>query len=415
MKGKSRREPRRLRHLSGPATVAGVLIATGALSSSAVAQAAPAASSSGGTTIVVSGDSVVATSLPSFGPTTINVTRVDAITGAPVVIGVESGMGNSYTPFSANSITPTPLDPSGDCWQRGALSEALTPDIQPGDKVTVSQTGLFGGAGASSSTVVQPSDETGAVPGPIAGCASLAPWARNAITGAPGTVAAGSDLTVSGVAQPLATDVSVSASDGKTTTTPSSTSPAANGSWSVTIPASALARLANGNLTVTPVMAVPDVGTGASAHIAGVGMTVQKAGSSTESSSSSGAGQSAPANPTTSTATSTATTTKATARVTAVKAPRKISLASARRYGIKVSFVVPSGVHVVQVQLRERGKSVYTAYVTSHRAGTRQWFTIPAKEAERLHAARYTLAVKAGWSRSTLGTARTGAIRITNR
>jgi hypothetical protein len=414
MQANSRRGLRRLRHLSGPATVAGVLVATGALSGSAVAQAAPAASSSGGTTIVVSGDSVVATSLPSFGPTTITVTRPDANTGAPVVIGLESGMGNSYTPFSANSITPTPLDSSGDCWQQGALSEALTPDIQPGDTVTVSQTGLFGGAGTSSSTVVQPSDETGAVRGPIAGCASLAPWARNAITSAPSTLAAGSNLTVSGVAQPLATGVSVSASDGKTTTAPISTTPAANGAWSVTIPAPALASLANRNITVTPVMAVPDASTGASAHIAGVGVTVQNAAASTASSSSSGASGSAPANPTTSTATSTKTTTRATARVAAVKAPRKISLAIARSYGIKVSFVVPAGVHVVQVQLRERGRSVYTAYLTSHRAGTRQWFTIPAKEAERLHAARYKLAVKAGWSRTTLGTARTAAIRVTN-
>jgi hypothetical protein len=409
MEAKSRRGLCRLRHLSGPATVAGVLVATGALCGSAVAQAAPAASGGGGTTIVVSGDSVVATSLPSFGPATITVTRPDAITGAPVVIGVESGMANSYTPFSANSITPTPLDPSGDCWQPGALSEALTPDIQPGDTVTVSQTGLFGGTGTSSSTVVQPSDETGAVPGPIAGCASVAPWARNAITSGPGAVAGGSDLTVSGVAQPLSTGVSVSASDGKTTTAPFSTTPAANGDWSVTIPASALGSLASGNLTVTPVMAVPDVSSGASAHIAGVGLTVQKAASS-----SSGASGSASANPTTSTATSTETTAKATARVTAIKAPRKISLANARRYGIKVSFIVPSGVDIVQLQLRERSKSVYTAYVTSHRAGTRQWFTIPAKAAERLHAARYTLAVKAGWSRSTLGTARTGAIRVTN-
>src|ERR1700761_5652836 len=258
----SRREERRPRQLRRLPPACAALIGVCAIGAPAVAQAAPAASSDG-TTTVVAGDSVVVSSLPSFGPTSITVTRPDAITGAPVTIGLESGTGNSFTPFSANTITPTPLAPSGDCWQAGALSEALTPDIQPGDTVTVSQTGLLGGAGASNSTVVQPSDESGAMTGPIAGCASIAPWAQNAITDAPDAVATGSDLTVSGVAQPLATGVSVSASDGTNTTAPMSTTPAANGTWSATIPASELAGLANGNLTVTPVMAVPDVSTGA--------------------------------------------------------------------------------------------------------------------------------------------------------
>src|ERR1700761_7360302 len=280
----SRREERRPRQLRRLAPACAALIGVCAIGAPAVAQAAPAASSDG-TTTVVAGDSVVVSSLPSFGPTTITVTRPDAITGAPVVIGLESGTGTPFAPFSANTITPTPLNPSGDCWQMGALSEALTPDIQPGDTVTVSQTGMFGGAGTSSSTVVQPSDETGAVRGPIAGCAPLAPWARNAITGAPSMLAAGSNLTVSGVAQPLATGVSVSASDGKTTTAPISTTPAANGAWSVTIPAPALASLANRNITVTPVISVPDASTGASAHIAGVGVTVQNAAASTAASS----------------------------------------------------------------------------------------------------------------------------------
>jgi len=225
---------------------------------------------------------VVATSVPSFGSATISVTRPDALTGAPVVIGLVTGTANPFTPFSANTTTPTPLNPSGDCWQAGALSEALTPDVQPGDVVTVAQTGSFGGGSTSTSTVVQPSDEANGVTGPIAGCSSLAPWARNAITAAPSTVAPGDGLTVSGLAQPLATGVSVSASDGSTTTGSVSTTPAADGTWSIAIPAAELDRLASGNLTVTPVMAVPDVSTGAPAHIAGVGAAVNKTAAASE-------------------------------------------------------------------------------------------------------------------------------------
>ena len=87
--------------------------------------------------IAIAGDSVLATSLPSFGTTTVEATRPDAVTGAPVVIGVFSGNGNQFGPFSVNTTTPTPLNPGGDCWQKGALSQALTPDLRPGDTVTV--------------------------------------------------------------------------------------------------------------------------------------------------------------------------------------------------------------------------------------------------------------------------------------
>src|ERR1700739_1662067 len=96
----TRRDRRRLRHLRlWVAPTVAVLTGVGALCASAVAQAAPARSSGTGT-IVVSGDSVLATSLPSFGPATISVTRPDALTGAPVVIGVVTGTANPFTPFS---------------------------------------------------------------------------------------------------------------------------------------------------------------------------------------------------------------------------------------------------------------------------------------------------------------------------
>jgi hypothetical protein len=88
---------------------------------------------------------------------------------------------------------------------------------------------------------------------------------------------ANGSLAVSGVAQPLATAVSVWASDGSRRTAPVDVAPAADGSWKATIPASRLARLAKGTLTVAAVFAVPDVSTGAAAHIAGTPRMVKKA------------------------------------------------------------------------------------------------------------------------------------------
>jgi hypothetical protein len=90
--------------------------------------------------------------------------------------------------------------------------------------------------------------------------------------GAP-TDATGDSVTVSGVAQPFATRVSVSASDGSTDTSAVAVTPSDDGSWSATIP---LDTPANWTLTVTPVFTVPDVSTGASAQIAGASVTLTK-------------------------------------------------------------------------------------------------------------------------------------------
>ena len=396
------RRPRTLRRWPLPAAAA--VACAGAMCAPGLTGVASAAS---GTTIVVSGDSVVATSLPSFGQTTISVTRPDAITGSPVVIGLESGNGSSSTPFSANTITPTPLDPTGDCWQKGALSEALTPDIQPGDTVSVSQAGFLGSGGSTTTTVVQASDLSNAILGPISGCSSIAPWAQNAITSAPGSIANGVALTVSGVAQPLATGVSVSASDGKATTAPVSTTPGGDGSWSVTIPAAALNSLRAGSLSVTPVMAVPDVSTGASAHIAGVGTSVTKevakASPSTPSSSST---------PPTTVRTKAGSSTRQ-GKVTGVRVPGKMSVTNARNRGFKVSFVVPSGVRYARVTLTDGKRRLYVTTLRTRRAKTRQTVALPARVTRRLGAGRYKVSIEVGTSRSRLGGAQTRTIRVT--
>jgi hypothetical protein len=233
-----------------------------------------AGSAQGGTPvpqISVAGDSVIVTDLAA-GRATLQVTRLDARTNARVVIGQFSGPVSDSVPFTANTTVPDALsDPAGDCWQAGALhlpgAVGLTPDIRPGDTVAVVDgptltVGVGGGQGSR-------------LRGPITGCAALSVFAQNAVTGAPSTVA-NTNLAVSGVAQPLATAVSVSASTGSRSTAPVRAVPADNGRWTATIPASQVARLAKGTLSVAAVFTVPDVSTGAAAHIAGTPRTVQK-------------------------------------------------------------------------------------------------------------------------------------------
>jgi hypothetical protein len=392
------------RGLRRPRSVDRRAVLTAAALTLAVPLAVPGIAAAVSPTIAVSGDSLIASDLPGDGQTTVRVTRPDAVTGQPVVIGTYSGPASSL--FSVNTTTPTALNPSGDCWQKGALSEALTPDIRPGDTVTASQAQTVNSPATSMSAVVQPGDVANGSAGPIYGCSSIAPWARNAITSAPTTIGSGADLTVSGVAQALATGVSVSASDGKSTTAPVSVTPASDGSWTVTIPAALLVGLANTRLTVTPVFAVPDVSTGAKANIAGVAASVTKTDSAATASGS-GAGSFGTGQSTASRKTS------VRARVASVRAASTVSLASARKHGLTVSFVVPRHVRVVQMRLLTSGKSTYTATVSSHQARARQAISIPASLFKRLVAGKYSIAIKAGTSPTTLGAAVTHTLRLT--
>ena len=236
-----------------------------------LAGAGPCAAADGAAVrIAVSGDSVIATGLAA-GPATVRVTRPDARTAAPVVIGEYSGTVRGTLPFTVNTTVPNPLFlPDGDCWQAGALKlpdgKGLTPDIRPGDTVHI-----LGGPSMSVPEVVKPSGPRG----PIAGCAPRSAFAENAVTHAPAKVA-NAALAVSGVAQPLARGVSISVSDGVRSTKPVAVAPDANGRWTATIRARQIARLARGKLDVTAVFAVPDVSDGDAAHIAGTPLTVEK-------------------------------------------------------------------------------------------------------------------------------------------
>jgi hypothetical protein len=371
---------------------------------------APALASS--TRVAVSGDSVLATSVPSYGSATIEATRSDALTGAPVVIGLFSGTANPNAPFSVNTTTPTALNPGGDCWQQGALSQALTPDLQPGDTVTLTQAGLSGSASTTMSVPVHAAG-SGASAGPINGCGGIAPWARNAIASGPSTVTDG-PITVSGVAQPLATGVSVSATDGSRSTPAVSVTPASDGSWSATIPASRVATLADTALTVTPVMAVPDVSTGAQAHIAGVGVTVMKSsspgatkpdqpgGTAGNPAPTPGSGQTGGRGPS-----------PVHAQVTRLRVAATLTLARARRNGIAATFVVPTGARIVRVQLLHGRSRLFLETVRARTAGSTQKVVPRSNGLSRLlRAGGYVLAVQVGAGGSALGPVTTRSVRI---
>jgi hypothetical protein len=199
--------------------------------------------------------------------------------------------------------------------------------------------------------------------------------------------------------------------------------PAADGSWSATIAATSLQALGNAGLTVTPTFAVPDVSTGAAAHIGGVGVTVQKHAATQTSprptsttatppgSSTAGGVNSKP--PAAQKPSTSAKKPAAKLRVSAVHAASRLTLTNARRHGIKVSFVVPRDATVVQVQVLRGTKTVLLETIPARRAATRQTVVLKNKKlSNALRSGRYTVSIRTGTSRKTLGTAVSKSVRI---
>ncbi|HEY6758718.1 MAG TPA: hypothetical protein VI318_04485 [Baekduia sp.] len=383
---------RRARFAAAVATVALGVLAAGA----SAAGAAPI--------VTVAGDSVIVTG-QAAGATTVQATRPDAVTGQPVVIGQYAATASAFLPFSVNTTVATPLDQNGDCWQKGALASAVTPDLLPGDTVSVSQTPLFG-APVSASTVVSAQSAQGGS-GPIPDCASSAPYAHNALTSVPGSVAGGS-LAVAGVAQPFASSVSVTAGDGTTSTAPVSATPAQDGTWSATIPASAVAGLHAGTLTVTPVYTVPDVSTGATAHIsAGSAQLTKSAAAGGKGSSGGGSGSPSGSGGSSQGAAggSGGSRGSTTMRVRSIGVPARTRIGTLHRSGLRVSFVVPAGAKVIRVRL-DRGSAVLTQrLVGAARAGTRQVVRLSAASLRHSirRAGTFSVSVSAGPRRNDLG------------
>jgi hypothetical protein len=373
--------PSRARGAARAVRRAGTLAAALLGAAAACASAAHAA----GPTVAVAGDSILVTD-HAAGPTTVQAIRPDAVTHKPVVIGQYSDDASSFTPFSVNTTLPTSLRPAGDCWQKGALASALTPDLQPGDTVTVTQAPSFGDPTSTSVPVTEAARQDAA--GPIPSCREIAPFARNAVTSRPDRVA-GDAIVLSGVAQPFATHVSVSATDGTVSTAPVAVTPAQDGTWSATIPAAQVDRLASGQLRVAPVFEVPDVSTGATAQIAAgapVLVTKSRAGGSPPSGRSGLRG---------------------------VHVPGRIGLGFARRNGIRASFVVPAGARVVRVQLKRGGKTLMQRVVPAGKTGSRQTVRLRGPRLRRvLYRGRFRVAVSVGASRDRLGAPVTRTIVI---
>lgn len=376
------------------APLAAAVVVTGALAGPALAQ------TPNPLTVDAVQDSVIATGLP-FGATTVRVTRPDALSGAPVVIGQFAGFAFPTLPFSVNTTTPTFLNPGGDCWQKGNLTlpggVGLTPDIRGGDTVAVTN--------GPSVTVPADAPSEGDLSGPIAGCKPISAFGQNNVTAATGDP--GADLSVSGNSQFLTTDVAVSATDGQATTTPVDATLAADGTWTATIPADQLSKLADGPLTVNGVYAVPDVATGASAHITGAPLAAEKtspAGGVEVTPAPAAPAPAAPATP----------APKATAgRLTAIQATTRISLAHARKGGIRVAWTVPAGAKVVRVRLSHNKTTEYLKFVTAAAPGSRQTVNIKsASLARKLRRGTSTLSVMAGPSRTELGQALTSNIGV---
>jgi hypothetical protein len=369
------------------ASLAALAVGSAVLAGPALAQAAP--------TLAVDAvkDSAIATGLP-FGATVIEVTRPDALKGSPVVIGQFGGFASPFLPFSVNTITPTAFNPQGDCWQKGKLTlpggAGLTPDIRPGDTVSVT--------GGPSFKVPADAELKGGPSGPIEGCLPVSAYGQNSVTAASG--GSGADVLVSGKAQPLATGVSVSATDGTAKSTPVDATLKADGTWSASIPATDVALLADGTVRLDAVYAVPDVATGAPANISGVPMTIEK---KTVAGDVSVAPETPPAASDPAPAAAAPSAQPALGRLTYVRATSKVYLAHARTGGIRVAFYVPSGARVVRVRLSRGGKTKYLSYVSAAPAGTRQVVHLKGKSLQKLRTGTHTLTVSAGPSRSQLG------------
>jgi hypothetical protein len=380
------------------------VVALAAVVVAAAVSCAPAAAQLVPTTLTVVGDSVIVAGQP-FGRATVRVTRPDAVTGKPVVIGLYSGDANPSTPFTVNTTVPNAVSPGGDCWQSGALSQALTPDIRPGDTVTVAgDPSPFGGTPPSTSVTVPPDGPSGDG-GPIPECRSIAPFAQNAVTAVPTSVTGG-PIEVSGISQPLATGVSSSVSDGKRSTAPVEVTPNADGTWSSAISAAQVDPLANGSLAVQPVFAVPDVSTGATAHIAGAPISTQKEGSGQ-------AGGDPATGPASRPGANVDGARGGVRPVSRLQVQSPISIVRARRDGLSPSFIVPQGARVIDVRLSLGKRTVLHRRARARNAGARQVIRLRGLALRRvLRPGRYTLAVRAGASRDRLGTAVLSTIRV---
>lgn len=359
-------ERRKVRRLAPAVTVALI----------SVALTAPVASAQSPITVDAAKDSVQVTGLP-LGLATLQVSRPDRKTGNPVVTGQFQGFALFGMPFAANTTAPTLLNPSGDCWQKGALSLSgnlgLTPDILPGDTVSVV-------GGPSLVVPAQTSTGTGIAGGPISGCDTLSLWGHNAVKTA-GFTSAGGDLAITGRAQPGVIGVTVSAEDANgVETAPVAATLATDGAYTATIPAAALEELSDGTLTVAADYSVPDVASGTAADIGGLTLGVDKdTPDVVEPVPSEKPPASNPPAP--------------KIALHGLVAKKKISRKGLSAGKLRASFIVPTGVQYVRVRLSLNGATKAKVIARAAAAGTRQ--TIALQGVRKPRRGQYTITVLA--------------------
>src|SRR3954453_16686349 len=117
------------------APLAAALLASAILAAPASAKNAPLpAPAAGAANAVISvdaaRDSVSVSGLPA-GPAEADLRRSGVLIGG-FPDNTQAGQG-----LTVNTIAPSAANPNGDCWERGALQPALTPDIRPLDVVSV--------------------------------------------------------------------------------------------------------------------------------------------------------------------------------------------------------------------------------------------------------------------------------------
>jgi hypothetical protein len=352
-----------------------------------VAVAAPVAGAQSPISVDAAKDSVQVTGLP-LGMATLQITRPDLKTGQPVVTGQYQGLALFGLPFGVNTTAPTVFNPAGDCWQKGALSLSgdlgLTPDILPGDTVAVT-------GGPSLVVPAQTAAGDGTTGGPIAGCDTLSIWGRNEVTKAD-FATAGGDLAVAGHAQAGAKGVTVTATDAADASTdPVAATLAADGSYTATIPADALAKLADGSLKVAADYTVPDVATGAAADIGGPTLSVDK------QTPAAPAPQPAPAP---APAPQPAAPAAQKIALHGLRARKKITRRSLRAGKLRVSFVVPTGAKYVRVRLSRKRDTTVKVIAPAAAAGTRQTIALKGIRKRKAKRGTYRITVLAGPART---------------
>jgi hypothetical protein len=99
--------------------------------------------------------------------------------------------------------------------------------------------------------------------------------------------------------------------------------------------------------------------------------------------------------------------------VRALRSASSLTLSAIRSHGLTASFLVPARTKTVEVELLRGSKPIYRTILRAGKAGSHQTVRLGGSRLyRRLRRGHYTIAVRAGTSRSTLGPATTRGLTI---